>query len=146
VHYCGGSNSAKFEKAALAAGFTKVKTSWGSTNFVLEQPGSAKAIELPAKREKKVKPEKTFTIIKTKTPLGLSKTSTYETTGTLAELTKAFKNTLDTGASYSYEKGNKKINMNPKSVKSLCTQLYNAMNNAAQNGYSGCTFQVKESK
>lgn len=53
---------------------------------------------------------------------------------TVAEAVKYFSYTLECGASWSYEKGNKKINRNPKTVKSLITNLNNASNNAARNG------------
>ncbi len=62
-------------------------------------------------------------------------------TGTLEELINGtFGYTLDCGVSYQYEKGNKKINRNPKTIKSLISNLNNAVNNSAANGYSGTTY------
>ena len=55
--------------------------------------------------------------------------------GTLAELIEYFRYTLEVGKSWEHEKGNKKINMNPKSIESLLNNLYNAKNNAAADGY-----------
>jgi len=56
--------------------------------------------------------------------------------GTMPELVLIFKYTLDCGASYQHEKGRKKINRNPKTLASLITNLNNAKNNSASNGYS----------
>jgi hypothetical protein len=56
--------------------------------------------------------------------------------GTLPELNLIFKYTLDCGASWGHEKGRKKINRNPKTLASLITNLNNAKNNSASNGYS----------
>jgi hypothetical protein len=42
--------------------------------------------------------------------------------------------TLEVGASYSYEKGRKKINRVPKTIDSLITNLRNASSNRARNG------------
>ena len=42
--------------------------------------------------------------------------------------------TLECGASYAHEKGNKKINRKPTTIKSLITNLNNASNNTARNG------------
>lgn len=66
--------------------------------------------------------------------------TTTQLTGTLSELIYAFSHTLECGHSWEFEKGNKKINCNPKSIKSLITNLNNAVNNTASNGYSGRTF------
>lgn len=64
--------------------------------------------------------------------------------GTLEELVEIYSYTLEVGQSWEYEKGNKKINRNPKSIESLCKNLYNAKNNAAANGYSGSKFSWEE--
>lgn len=56
--------------------------------------------------------------------------------GTVAELVQATSYTLECGASYQHEKGNKKINRNPTTIKGLVTNLNNAVNNAAANGFS----------
>ncbi len=65
---------------------------------------------------------------------------TYSQVGTLVELVKAYSYSLEVGASWQHEQGNKKINQNPKSIKVLVKNLYNAKNNAAANGYSGYTY------
>jgi hypothetical protein len=65
-------------------------------------------------------------------------------TGTLLELIQYHKYTLECGASYSHEKGNKKINCNPKGIASLVTNLNNAVNNSAANGYAGKTYSYEE--
>lgn len=70
--------------------------------------------------------------------------STYTQEGTLPELIQAYSYTLECGASWQHEKGNKKINKQPKSIKSLITNLYNAANNSAANGYSGYEFEYCE--
>ena len=44
--------------------------------------------------------------------------------GTLEELIKTFSYTLEKGASWQHEKGNKKINRNPKNIKSLISNIY----------------------
>ena len=61
--------------------------------------------------------------------------------GTLPELVEAFSYTLECGASYSNEKGNKKINCNPATLRGLVTALNNAVNNSAANGYAGVTYK-----
>ncbi len=61
--------------------------------------------------------------------------------GTLEELIKKNSYTLETGKSYEKEKGNKKIDLNPKSIKSLIKNLENAADNAAKDGYSGVTYR-----
>jgi hypothetical protein len=68
-------------------------------------------------------------------------TREYKQIGTLPELVQAYGYSLEVGQSWEYEKGNKKINRNPKSIKSLLTNLYNAKNNAAADGYSGSYFE-----
>ena len=54
--------------------------------------------------------------------------------GTIAELTKYFGYTLEKGKSWEHERGNKKINLNPKSIQSLINNINNAEDNAARNG------------
>lgn len=67
-----------------------------------------------------------------------SRTGTRTTqVGTLDELVKCYSYTLEKGASWAHEKGNKKINRAPKTIASLITNLNNAVNNAAANGYAG---------
>lgn len=50
---------------------------------------------------------------------------------------RVFGYTLEVGESWQYEKGNHKINRNPKNVNSLVKNLQWAKDNAARNGYSG---------
>jgi len=69
------------------------------------------------------------------------KNSSRETIGTLEELIKKFSYTLETGASYERERGNKKINRNPKNILSLVNNLNAATNNAAANGYSDTSYE-----
>ena len=65
-----------------------------------------------------------------------------EVTGTLEYLLNYFSYTLETGKSYEHEKGNKKINLQPKTAKSLVTNLNNAKSNAAANGYSDTSYSL----
>ena len=53
---------------------------------------------------------------------------------TVAEAIEYFGYTLEVGASWSHEKGNRKINRSPKTIKSLITNLNNASDNSARNG------------
>lgn len=53
---------------------------------------------------------------------------------TLEEAIKYYGYTLEVGASWSHERGNKKINKNPKTIGSLINNLNNASDNAARNG------------
>ena len=53
---------------------------------------------------------------------------------TVAEAIDYYGYTLETGASYSYEKGCKKINRVPKTIDSLITNLRNASSNSSRNG------------
>lgn len=66
-----------------------------------------------------------------------------ETTGTIEELVKYFGYTLEVGASWQHEKGNKKINRNPKTGKSLVNNLNAAKDNAAANGYCPDYYRLK---
>ena len=61
---------------------------------------------------------------------------------TIEQAQEYYKYTLEKGASWEHEKGNKKINLKPKTIKSLITNLNNAVNNAAANGYAGETYAV----
>lgn len=54
------------------------------------------------------------------------------TKGTLEELKKYFSYTLECGSSYSHEKGNYKINTNPKGIKSLISNLNKASHNSSR--------------
>lgn len=68
----------------------------------------------------------------------------YKARGTLPELVDYYGYTLEVGASYAHEKGNSKINRNPKTIQSLVSNLEKAKNNAAANGYSGSSFSYRE--
>lgn len=63
-------------------------------------------------------------------------------TGTIDELIKVFSYTLEVGASWQHERGNKKINRNPKTIQSLVDNLNNAANNSAANGNGSTYYQV----
>ncbi len=86
--------------------------------------------------------DKIFTIQCAKNGTFTSKTSYYYQTGTLTELIKSYSYTLEVGQSWEHEKGNKKINVNPKSVPQLIKNLNNAVDNAASNGYSGKVYSI----
>jgi hypothetical protein len=86
---------------------------------------------------------KTFTVVCTHYRT-FGSNSISKQTGTLAELIKYSAYTLATGASYAHEKGNKQINENPKTIKSLISNLNNAVNNAAQNGCSSRSYTLEE--
>lgn len=68
------------------------------------------------------------------------RTTVYQ--GTLSQLIDAFRYTLETGASYQNEKGNKKINLKPTNAESLVKNLNAAENNAAANGYSETYYSI----
>lgn len=53
---------------------------------------------------------------------------------TVEEAVRYYSYTLSCGAGYQHERGNKKINCQPKTIKSLITNLNNASNNSAANG------------
>ncbi len=55
--------------------------------------------------------------------------------GTLEELIESHSYTLECGQAYEHERGNRKINTNPKTFKSLVDNLNKAINNSAANGY-----------
>lgn len=76
-----------------------------------------------------MKAPKTYTI--RKSVYGMSGTRTYDQTGSLMALITAYSYTLECGAAYSYEKGNKKINRQPKSIKSLISNLNKAAANTS---------------
>ena len=64
--------------------------------------------------------------------------------GTLEELISKFSYTLETGRSWEHERGNKRINTHPATIRSLVSNLNNAENNAAANGYSGVTYELAQ--
>ena len=63
-------------------------------------------------------------------------------TGTIDELIEYHRYTLEKGKSWEHEKGNSKINMNPRTGANLVEQLNNAENNAAANGYSAIQYRL----
>lgn len=89
---------------------------------------------------RKPKMEKVYRITQTHEPLWGGNTRTYTMEGSLRELIDGYSYTLEVGQSWEHERGNKKINMNPKTIQALCDNLYKAKNNAARNGYSGDSF------
>ena len=62
--------------------------------------------------------------------------------GTIDYLVQAFSYTLEVGESWQHERGNHKINRNPKNINSLVKNLQWAKDNAAANGYSGVYFEA----
>lgn len=68
----------------------------------------------------------------------------FDMIGTVAELVQGCSYTLECGASWGHEKGNSKINRKPTTIKSLVTNLNNAVNNSASNGYAGRTYSAVE--
>ena len=62
--------------------------------------------------------------------------------GALEELIGFYSYTLENGQSWEHEKGNKKINCNPRSVATLVKNLNNAVNNSAANGYAGVSYSL----
>ena len=81
---------------------------------------------------------KLYTLKKQTCSRGEYKVSTH--TGTLIDLIEAFSYTLECGASYSWEKGNKKINSHPTTFKGLISNLNKAVENSSANGCSNATF------
>lgn len=84
-----------------------------------------------------------YRITETRYSLFGTDTRVYHYEGTVEELTKIYEYTLLAGSSYEHEKGSKKINRNPNTIKSLITNVRNAMNNSARNGYSGCSITAE---
>ena len=67
-----------------------------------------------------------------------------EIVGTVEDLVNNyFGYTLEVGQSWEHEKGNRKINRNPKSGKSLVDNLNKAVTNSAATGYSSTYFTLK---
>lgn len=60
--------------------------------------------------------------------------SDTEVTGTIEYLIGYFRYTLEVGESWQHEKGNSKININPKSGAALVNNLNKAKTNSAANG------------
>lgn len=63
--------------------------------------------------------------------------------GTLEKLIEIYSYTLICGKSWERERGNKKINLHPTTIKSLIRNLENAVNNSAANGYAGISFELE---
>lgn len=72
------------------------------------------------------------------------KGKTKNVEGTIEELIKYFSYTLECGKSYEHEKGNKKINMNPKNGKSLVINLNKAELNRSLYGYQDTYYKLVE--
>ncbi len=85
---------------------------------------------------------KTYTIQITRYRYGEAQTRT--TSGTLEELTRYFSYTLESGHSYEYERGRKKVNTAPKSARGLVTALNNAQENIARNGCPSAYYSLIE--
>jgi len=68
--------------------------------------------------------------------------SSFTMEGTVAELVGKTAYTLECGASWQHEKGNKKINQNPKTINSLISNLNNAVNNSAANGCADTFYEL----
>ena len=66
--------------------------------------------------------------------------------GTLEYLIGYHSYALECGASYQHERGNKKVNRNPKTVAGLIKSLNIATNNSAANGYSGTSYELVTEK
>ncbi len=86
--------------------------------------------------------KKVYTIKETYSPLFGGRDRERIVTGTLEELTERYSYDLEVGACYQNERGNKKINRHPKTINSLLTNVYNARNNSARNGYSGYSYEL----
>jgi len=65
-------------------------------------------------------------------------------TGTVAELTRHFMYTLQAGASYQHERGNKKINLAPKNITALLANLNKASANVSCNGSRNKTYALSQ--
>lgn len=85
---------------------------------------------------------KQYTIRQTR--YGLNGWREHDYTGTLAELIEKFSYTLLKGHSWEHQRGCKKINTQPKTIRSLITNLNNAENNATANGCSNISYELVE--
>ena len=113
-----------------------------SKGFGLCSESTGKAILFDKLNEAKT--QKRYKITDYYSPMYGGRDREYTQEGTLEELIKAYSYTLETGKSYEREKGNKKINLNPKTVQQLCDNLQKAKDNAARNGYSGHSYSWEE--
>ena len=85
---------------------------------------------------------KTYTIQSERYNPQLDTTRTYETTGTLQELIEAFAYTLECGHAYQHECGAHKINLRPKTAKSLVDNLNRAEENRMANGCANVYYNL----
>lgn len=85
---------------------------------------------------------KTFTIKKTRYSFR-GKTETTSS-GTLEELIASHSYTLECGAAYAHEKGNKKVELKPRTIKGLVSNLNKAVNNSAANGCASSHYELVE--
>ncbi len=90
---------------------------------------------------RKAKQAKLFKVEMSKSRYGREDSTYTSDVGTIDDLNKYYGYSLEVGASWEHEKGNRKINRNPRGIKSLLTNLHNAKNNSAADGYSGCSFR-----
>lgn len=93
---------------------------------------------MTAEKSRKAKPPKQYTIRVTRDRTGRA----HDHTGTLEELIQAFSYTLEKGKSWEWERGRHKINLAPKTARSLVNNLQNASDNATVNGYSGVCYEL----
>lgn len=86
--------------------------------------------------------KKVYTIKETHSPLFGNRITERVHTGTLEELIEYYSYTLEVGASYQHERGNKKINCHPTTIRSLLSNIAKAKDNSACNGYSGYSYEL----
>lgn len=113
-----------------------------SKGFGLLSESIGKAILFDKVNE--AKEQKRYRITDYYSPMYGGRDREYTQEGTLEELIEAYRYTLETGKSYEHEKGNKKINLNPKTIQQLCDNLAKAKDNAARNGYGGHSYDWEE--
>jgi hypothetical protein len=110
-----------------------------SDGFAMKSDALGKVVLFESKTVKR------YRITDSYSPLyGSGRDREYTQEGTLEELIEAYRYTLETGKSYERERGNKKINLNPKSIQALCDNLQKAKDNAARDGYSGHSYTWEE--
>lgn len=81
---------------------------------------------------------KTYTIVKS------HRDRKTEFTGTLEELTQMFSYTLEKGYAWQNQRGCKKVNKQPKTIKALLTALANAVYNTQGSCYEQDYYELKE--
>lgn len=111
-----------------------------SNGFGMQSAATGKVVLFEAKNNS----DKRYKITDYYSPMFGGRDREYTSEGTLEELIEYYRYTLDTGKSYEREKGNKKINTNPKTIQQLCDNLQKAKDNAARNGYSGHSYTWEE--